>query len=111
MHIKDLDVRSQVFTTTGLLIVEWKDERLVWNSTHFNNASDMIVEADRLWRPEFAVINGAEKLYEDYKAFRASISDEGQVHWEPGGVFKVTRKRIIKLIKLRNTFNRAFWLL
>ncbi|CAD5112703.1 DgyrCDS1923 [Dimorphilus gyrociliatus] len=88
MHIKDLDVRSQVFTTTGLLIVEWIDERLVWNSTKFNNASDMIVEADRLWRPEFAVINGAEKLYEDYKAFRASISSIGQVHWEPGGVFK-----------------------
>ena len=30
----------------------------------------------------------AEKIYEDYNQFRASISHAGVIHWEPGGVFK-----------------------
>ncbi|KAK2153393.1 hypothetical protein LSH36_298g01072 [Paralvinella palmiformis] len=63
--------------------------------------SELIIEADRLWRPEFAVINGysiniclktslfrAEKIYENYSNFRAIISHKGMIRWEPGGVFK-----------------------
>lgn len=30
----------------------------------------------------------AEQIYENYDGFRAVISSQGHVHWEPGGVFK-----------------------
>ena len=30
----------------------------------------------------------AEKIYEDYNQFRAVITNEGRIHWEPGGVFR-----------------------
>ena len=36
---------------------EWVDERLVWNYTDFN-LNEVVVEAKKLWVPEFAVING-----------------------------------------------------
>ena len=36
---------------------EWTDERLRWNLTRFP-MRDIIVEARKLWRPEFAAING-----------------------------------------------------
>ena len=74
------NVRSQVLTTTGLLILvstrtnlcvsevspsrnvcllqEWIDQRLTWTPERFGGMRVLIVEAERLWRPEFAVING-----------------------------------------------------
>ena len=36
----------------------WRDERLQWEPIEYNNLTELIVEARRLWRPEFAVING-----------------------------------------------------
>ena len=30
----------------------------------------------------------AENIYEEYDQFRAVITNTGDVHWEPGGVFK-----------------------
>ncbi|ELT93061.1 hypothetical protein CAPTEDRAFT_146658, partial [Capitella teleta] len=81
MHIKDLDVRSQIFTTTGLLIVEWQDERLVWDPADYGNLSDIVLETSHIWRPEFAI-------YENYSNFRSLIKSNGRVRWEPGGVFK-----------------------
>ena len=36
---------------------EWMDERLTWKPEEFN-LTEIVVEAKRLWVPEFAVING-----------------------------------------------------
>ena len=33
-------------------------------------------------------LDSAEKIYENYNNFRAIISSDGVVRWEPGGVFK-----------------------
>ena len=48
---------SQVFFLL-YFIQMWRDERLQWEPTEYNNLTELIVEAKRLWRPEFAVING-----------------------------------------------------
>ncbi|ESO03736.1 hypothetical protein HELRODRAFT_173437 [Helobdella robusta] len=85
--LMNMDIRSQIFTTTGLLILEWTDERLKWRPEEHNDMKEIIIEIKNLWRPEFAVINGAEKIYDEYNQFRAVVSYAGIVHWEPGGVF------------------------
>ncbi len=36
---------------------EWTDERLVWDVYEYN-LGEIVVEAKKLWVPEFAVING-----------------------------------------------------
>ena len=36
----------------------------------------------------FFFTSRAEKIYENYNNFRAIIASDGQVRWEPGGVFK-----------------------
>ncbi|KAK2163529.1 hypothetical protein LSH36_78g04014 [Paralvinella palmiformis] len=87
LQIQELNLRNQVLTTTGLLILEWRDERLKWDSKAIP-LTDVVVEASKLWRPEFASINGADGIYGDYGQFRAIISNTGDIHWEPGGVFK-----------------------
>ncbi|KAI0230878.1 Neuronal acetylcholine receptor subunit non-alpha-3 [Lamellibrachia satsuma] len=66
---------------------EWTDERLRWQPEVFG-VTEVALEAKRLWVPEFAVINGADEIYGDYREFRAIVSHSGQVRWEPGGVFR-----------------------
>ncbi|KAI0242977.1 Neuronal acetylcholine receptor subunit alpha-4, partial [Lamellibrachia satsuma] len=82
------DVRSQVLTTTGLLILQWEDERLRWEPYKYNNLTEITIEAKRLWQPEFVVINGAERVYKRYGHFRAILNHDGAIRWEPGGAFK-----------------------
>ena len=39
------------------LLQEWTDERLVWSEEQYN-LGELVVEARKLWVPEFAIING-----------------------------------------------------
>lgn len=40
-----------------ILFQDWHDERLKWNQDEIP-LKDVVVEAKKLWRPEFASING-----------------------------------------------------
>lgn len=57
MQIQELNVRSQVLTTTGMLIFQWIDERLRWDRNK-TMLDELVVSGSTVWTPEFAVING-----------------------------------------------------
>jgi len=38
-------------------VKDWVDERLVWDDT-ISELQDIVVHSGKIWRPEFAVING-----------------------------------------------------
>ena len=44
--------------TYASLFQQWDDERLRWSPRKHNDMSNLVLEANKLWRPEFAVING-----------------------------------------------------
>lgn len=35
-------------------------------------------------------VNSAEELVPDFERIRVMLSHDGQLHWEPGGIFKTT---------------------
>ena len=47
-----------MLTTTGLIICDWKDERLMWNPDDYFNVTDIVIRPDRIWLPELALMNG-----------------------------------------------------
>ena len=49
---------ESIHSITECLFQEWIDQRLTWTPERFGGMRVLIVEAERLWRPEFAVING-----------------------------------------------------
>lgn len=87
LQIQELNIRSQVLTTTGLLILDWKDERLTWDK-EISDLTEIVIDGSALWKPEFAIINGAETIYESYNEFQAVLRPDGSLRWEPGGIFK-----------------------
>ncbi|ELT89687.1 hypothetical protein CAPTEDRAFT_104243, partial [Capitella teleta] len=90
LRIHGLDERSQVLTTTAGYLQEWMDQRLTWHPEDFGNLTNIIVKAEQLWLPELAVMNGADELMPDFERIRVLLRHNGQLHWEPGGIFKTT---------------------
>ncbi|ESN92595.1 hypothetical protein HELRODRAFT_131728, partial [Helobdella robusta] len=87
LQIQELNVRNQILTSTGFLILEWSDERLAW-SKNISSLDELVVKGDNIWTPEFAVINGVDSIYGEYSEFQAIIKPNGTIRWEPGGIFK-----------------------
>ena len=52
------NVRNQVLTSTGLLILDWFDERLTWDH-EISMLDELVINSRHIWKPEFAVINGS----------------------------------------------------
>ncbi|ESN98755.1 hypothetical protein HELRODRAFT_94890 [Helobdella robusta] len=90
LRIHGLDERSQVLTTTGLIICDWDDGRLKWNSSEYEGIRDIVIKPERVWLPELALMNGADELSPDFRKIRILVQHDGHVHWEPGGVFTTT---------------------
>ncbi len=42
----------------NVFLQEWFDERLSWDPAKYNNVSDIVLSASRIWLPELAIING-----------------------------------------------------
>ncbi|OAF65707.1 hypothetical protein A3Q56_06577 [Intoshia linei] len=66
--------------------VKWVDENLKWNNKIFN-VDEVTVSYGKIWTPEFALINSADKLIDNYENFNVVILSNGTVRWEPGGNF------------------------
>lgn len=49
IQICDMDERNQILTTNVWLEQEWFDERLVWNSSEFNNLDKIRLPCNRIW--------------------------------------------------------------
>ncbi|CAH1783231.1 unnamed protein product [Owenia fusiformis] len=94
MRINDLNERSEMMVSTGVIVSEWYDERLAWSPEKHHNVNDFIIEAKNIWKPELTLINGAVSLNQEkyYEEFRAIVNYSGLVHWEPGGVYETTCK-------------------
>jgi hypothetical protein len=42
--------------------LSWQDERLVWDSSRYNNLSSIVVPQDQVWTPSIFIRNSATKV-------------------------------------------------
>ncbi|XP_065224663.1 uncharacterized protein LOC135848640 [Planococcus citri] len=75
----DLNIENGIFQTKAVLVMNWIDERMVWNPEKFANQSVLNVEEDAVWKPCFVLNN---------EAFQDSLNnvshDEGHYVIQPG---------------------------
>ena len=81
IQICDMDERNQVLTTNVWLEQEWKDERLTWNKSEFNNLDKIRLPCNRLWLPDIVLYNSADDYTEGYMQSKAMVTSEGTVFW------------------------------
>jgi nicotinic acetylcholine receptor beta-4 len=59
-QIMTIDEKNQIMTSSSSLSLQWKDARLAWPSSDFNNVSEILVPTSKLWTPDMFVINTAD---------------------------------------------------
>jgi hypothetical protein len=59
-QIGSLDPTTNTMTSNVYLSAYWYDSRLSWNSSFFGNTTIIIIQANRLWLPDLAVLNIAD---------------------------------------------------
>ena len=59
-QIMTIDEKNQIMTSSSSLSLQWMDTRLVWNSSDFNNVSEILFPTNQLWTPDMFVINTAD---------------------------------------------------
>lgn len=60
--IKEFDLHSGKFTVTGVFLLNWYDERLVWNPASYNQTNITSIPQNKLWLPNFININPYENI-------------------------------------------------
>ncbi|CAF0749300.1 unnamed protein product [Brachionus calyciflorus] len=83
IQICDMDERNQILTTNVWLEQEWKDERLIWNKSEYNNLDKIRLPCNRLWLPDIVLYNSADDYTEGYMQSKAMVTNEGVVFWPP----------------------------
>ena len=59
-QLLSLDQVNQVMTTNIYLSAYWLDPRLKWDPIDYSNLSDILIPANKLWLPDFNIINTAD---------------------------------------------------
>ena len=59
-QINSIDPATNTMTSNSYLSAYWYDNRLTWNSSSLGNTSTIIIQANRLWLPDLAVLNNAD---------------------------------------------------
>ncbi len=91
-QILSLDETTQVLYTIGWINMLWTDQSLRWNASQFNGVSSILVDYDKVWRPDLAIYNTADELFSDsfLKPSKIRVYDSGHVFFTPGGVFSTS---------------------
>ena len=92
-QLVSIDEKTQIITTSSLLIAIWRDERLQWNETEAGFDS-MPIKSNLLWLPDLYAINTADTngFITVGDSNIAVLTHEGYitVNFGLNGIFKLT---------------------
>ena len=60
--ILELVELSEKLSFSGYLSMTWTDEFMKWNKSDFDNIEWLMIPADKVWHPTFAIVNPYEKI-------------------------------------------------
>ena len=59
-QMNSLDPTTNTMTSNLYLSAYWIDTRLTWSPSSFGNKTTIIIQANRLWLPDLAILNIAD---------------------------------------------------
>merc|ERR1719347_242926 len=87
LGIKVVPLHFQINSEFGTLnshiwyVMNWKDERLKWAPTNYENVSTVHLSPDTIWHPDIMVYNSVEHF--EYEQVDMMIQFDGQIWWVP----------------------------
>ncbi|GMR60177.1 hypothetical protein PMAYCL1PPCAC_30372 [Pristionchus mayeri] len=91
-QIIDVDEKNQIVYVNAWLDYTWTDYKLVWDLTEYGNISDVRFPAGRIWKPDVLLYNSVDSNFDSTYPTNMIVSNTGDVHWIPPGIFKISCK-------------------
>ncbi|CAJ0947660.1 unnamed protein product, partial [Mesorhabditis belari] len=95
-QIIDVNEKDQIIEVNAWLQFKWKDYRLRWSPSRFENITSVRFATSEdggpLWRPDVLLYNSADEQFDSMFKSNMVVSNTGEIQWVPPGVFKVTCK-------------------
>ncbi|XP_055945699.1 neuronal acetylcholine receptor subunit beta-3-like isoform X2 [Argiope bruennichi] len=90
-HVMSLDEKFQTLTVEGVLMMKWKDERLKWDPSNYNNIKMLRMKIQDIWVPDIYSLFSVKKndLYKDENVLPVQVYSNGTLKWYPPTVFDV----------------------
>ncbi|XP_062571044.1 acetylcholine receptor subunit alpha-1-B-like [Saccostrea cucullata] len=88
--IKEFVESSSKFTVNGVFWTVWRDDRLSWDPTKYNNITRIIVSQDKIWTPMLVNINPFKEVagLRNYLV-NIIVESDGSCKWTPMQSFDV----------------------
>ncbi|CAC5388586.1 unnamed protein product [Mytilus coruscus] len=87
--ITDVDEIEQKLTTTGWLVITWKDDLLTWTPASYNGLDKLYLPQGNVWKPDVSLQNGFSELEElGSKFIQVYVHSSGYIMWRPFQVFE-----------------------
>ncbi|XP_062571050.1 neuronal acetylcholine receptor subunit alpha-6-like [Saccostrea cucullata] len=61
--LKEFDEATSKFTVNGVFVTSWRDERLAWDPSNYNNITRTLMSQDKIWLPNLVITNPFEDIY------------------------------------------------
>ncbi|KAL4239553.1 acetylcholine-gated cation-selective channel [Mactra antiquata] len=89
-QIITLDEKDQILTTNVWIRMSWFDCRLKWNTTKYNDVSEMFVPYSEVWTPDLALYDSSaeEVMMPGLPDYRAHLTADGRVRYNFPTVLK-----------------------
>ncbi|CAJ0566047.1 unnamed protein product, partial [Mesorhabditis spiculigera] len=95
-QIIDVNEKDQLIELNAWLQFKWKDYRLRWSPSRFDNITSVRFATSEdggpLWRPDVLLYNSAADQFDSMFMSNMVVSNTGEVQWVPPGIFKATCK-------------------
>lgn len=81
-----LNMENGELSATGLAVIEWNDDRLIWESGDYDGLDRLFIKGYQSWKPNIISINAAEnKFNKPFSVIRSGviIKSHGTVVWSP----------------------------
>lgn len=92
VSIEDVEERLLTITVAGIILVTWTDERLTWNSSALDGLDRLVVSANSIWKPDFALMEAVGDVFNSAfysKYYGLTVLSTGNVTWTMQGSIPV----------------------
>nr|ALB27749.1 nicotinic acetylcholine receptor alpha 4 subunit [Rhopalosiphum padi] len=87
-QLTEMNLKSQVMTTSVWLIQKWFDCNLKWDPKEYGGLDKLYVPSDHIWLPDIVLFNNADGNYEVTLMTKAVLKYTGEVLWSPPAIYK-----------------------